>query len=170
MNTAAAALSATRDVGQNYVHADKFAQPGDTLVLSSTTLKWHNLAPAEKPVPAAIEQLARTFLERQDAAGQLSALGDTGFVILHRCGDSFYFLLASTWKNDNEIWETVYAKDAGDDDFSLFQQPKEHRGTFCVWELACVWHEQQAWRRFLVSARGADDRVHYINDTFTGAA
>jgi len=24
---------------------------------------------------------------------------------------------------------------------------------FCVWELVPVWHEQQAWKRFLESAR-----------------
>ena len=38
-----------------------------------------------------------------------------GFVILHRCGEGFYFLLACTWAGNNELWETVWAKD-GDAD------------------------------------------------------
>ena len=28
-----------------------------------------------------------------------------------------------------------------------------HRPTFCVWELGAVWHEQQAWSRYLRSSR-----------------
>lgn len=45
--------------------------------------------------------------------GALSLSGDLGFAILHRCGESFYFLLVSTWGNDNELWETVaYLQDA----------------------------------------------------------
>jgi len=43
-----------------------------------------------------------------------------------------------------------------------------HRPTFCVWELGAVWHEQQAWSRFLRSARGAVAREAYLRDTFEG--
>ena len=73
-------------------------------------------------------------------------------MILHRCGESFYFLLVSTWRNDNELWETVWAKD-GDDELGFQPWPIEgtHRPTFCVWELGAVWHEQQAWSRYLRS-------------------
>ena len=56
--------------------------------------------------------------------------------ILHRCGESFYFLLVCTWRNENELWETVWAKD-GDGDVFFRPWPIEgtHRPTFCVWEL-----------------------------------
>ena len=44
-------------------------------------------------------------------SGELGDLGELGFVVLHRCGESFYFLLVCTWRNENELWETVWAKD-----------------------------------------------------------
>lgn len=28
-----------------------------------------------------------------------------------------------------------------------------HRPTFCAWELDAVWHEQQAWSRYLRTSR-----------------
>ena len=42
--------------------------------------------------------------------GEPRSRGELGFVILHRCGEDFYFLLISTWRNENELWETVWAK------------------------------------------------------------
>ena len=36
------------------------------------------------------------------------------------------------------------------------------------WELGAVWHEQQAWSRFLHSERGATARDAYLRDTFEG--
>jgi hypothetical protein len=43
-----------------------------------------------------------------------------------------------------------------------------HRGTFCVWELGAVWHERQAWVRFLSSQRDEAAKLAYINDRFSG--
>ena len=71
-------------------------------------------------MPAEVAELAREALPQ--AAPSLA--GELGFVILHRCGDDFYFLLISTWRNENELWETVWAK-AG-----------EHEPAFVPWPLA----------------------------------
>ena len=78
-------------------------------------------------------------------------------MILHRCGAGFHFLLVSTWQNDNELWETVWAKD-GDDDPEFHPWPLDgpHRPTFCVWELGAVAHERLAWSHYLLSDRGDD--------------
>jgi hypothetical protein len=105
----------------------------------------------------------------ESTAGKLDQLGDLGFVILHRCGREFYFLLVSSWRNENELWETVYAKkNDAQDDFSLFPLPGPHRGTFCVWELGAVFHEQQAWRRFLMSERDDKAERNYLADQYRG--
>ena len=69
-------------------------------------LKWYEIATAAAPVPAEVAELAREVLPQ--AAPALA--GELGFVILHRCGDDFYFLLVCTWRNENELWETVWAK------------------------------------------------------------
>jgi hypothetical protein len=154
----------TRDVAANYVHRDKFASPREGIVAGVSQLKWSNIAPLDAPVPKDVEKLARDYLE------DVRVAGDLGFVILHRCGEAFYFLLVSTWRNENELWESVYAKaNAGEPDFKPFAVETSHRGTFCVWELGVVWHEQQAWKRFLTSKRATDDVTRYLNDRFEGS-
>jgi len=134
-------------------------------------LKWYDLDRTETPVEPAVRALARSFLERESSAGRLDLGGDLGFVILHKCGGAgFYFLLVNTWRNENELWESVFAKhNATDNDFHIFPLPNTHRGTFCVWELGAVWHEQQAWRRYLLSSRGDAEKRAYLEDTYRGA-
>ena len=154
----------TRDVAENYVHRDKFASPREAIAAGDSQLKWSNIAPADAPVPKEIEELARDYLT------DVRIAGDLGFVILHRCGEAFYFLLVSTWRNENELWESVYAKaNAGAPNFTPFTVETAHRGTFCVWELGIVWHEQQAWKRFLTSKRATEDVTRYLNDRFEGS-
>jgi len=102
-----------------YRHIAKLIDPAPSLALGDAILKWYDIAPEGEPVPAEIRQLARDGLEQAEAAGALDLSGDLGFVILHRCGESFYFLIASTWRNNNEVWETVWAKNGdGEDAFS----------------------------------------------------
>ena len=159
------------NVAPNYVHYDKFIEPEDTIELTGASLKWYNLARREAPIASDIRLLARSFLEREFTAGLLKDLGDLGFVILHRCEGEFYFLLVSTWRNENELWESVYAKDGlKQPDFEPFSFQGLHRGTFCVWELAAVWHEQQAWKRYLLSTRDEPARLTYLRDCYQGPA
>jgi hypothetical protein len=150
------------------VHAQSL-RPEPGLTLGETTLKWYDIAPDDAPVPLVIRALARRNLRDARKADKLGDLGDLGFVILHRCPDDFYFLLVSTWRNDNELWETVWAKNGeGAAAFSPWPAEGAHRPTFCVWELGAVWHEQQAWSRFLRSPRGAAAREAYLRDRFEG--
>ena len=157
------------EAGQAYVHISKVARPESRLTLGETALKWYDLAPEDAPVPLAIRALARRNLRDAARAGELGISGELGFVILHRCGEGFYFLLVSTWRNDNELWETVWAKNGNADyAFRPWRVEGSHRPTFCVWELGAVWHEQQAWSRYLRSERDAADRQAYLRDTYRG--
>lgn len=154
----------TRDVAATYVHRDKFASPREGILAGETRLKWSNIAPADAPVPKEIEELARDYLK------DVRVAGDLGFAILHRCGEAFYFLPVSTWRNENELWESVYAKqNAGQANFEPFTAETTHCGTFCVWELGVVWHELQAWKRFLTSKRVTEDITRYLIDRFEGS-
>jgi hypothetical protein len=64
----------------------------------------------------------------------------------------------------------VWAK-AGEDDptFRPWPVAGTHRPTFCVWELGAVWHEQQAWSRYLRSPRDAAARQAYLESCYEGA-
>ncbi len=163
--------TAPEGVSPTYVHYEKSVRPGAALTLGGTTLKWYDIAKDGMDVTRATADLARAFIVRESEAGALGALGDLGFVILHRCGESFHFLLVSTWRGNNELWESVYAMDGpSQTDFAHYDHPAPHRGTFCVWELQVVMHEQQAWRAYLLSERGTADRETYLADLYAGPA
>jgi hypothetical protein len=156
-------------VRADYRHVPKLIRPAPAITLGKAVLKWYDIAPADAPVPCALQVLARGNLHAAAESGTLGVDDGLGFVILHRCGQRFYFLIVSTWRNDNEVWETVWAKNGEDDvAFRPWKVEGTHRPTFCVWELGAVWHEQQAWTRFLRSGRRAASQEAYLSDTFAG--
>lgn len=163
-------FSIIANVASAYVHRDKQITPSVPLSLEGGRLKWYDVAYPETPVPDAIRQLGRVYLEREAAAGRIAVSADLGFVILHCCGhNDFYFLILNTWRNENELWESVYAHDARrQSDFELFPRPGPHRGTYCVWEMGAVWHEQQVWRRYLRTARDDQAKRAWFGDTYNG--
>ncbi|MBV9833153.1 MAG: hypothetical protein JO055_02020 [Alphaproteobacteria bacterium] len=163
-------FSTIANVAPSYVHRDKQIMPSAPLTLNGGQLKWYDIAYPETPVPDAIRQLGRAYLEREAAAGRIDVSADLGFVVLHRCGhNDFYFLILNTWRNENELWESVYAHDTRtQSDFELFPRPGPHRGTYCVWEMGAVWHEQQVWRRYLRTARDDAAKRAWFADSYSG--
>ena len=152
-----------------YVHHAKTAAVGPSLALGDTLLKWYEIAPADDPIEPSLSDLARLGLVDACRLGELRLDGGLGFVVLHRCGDGFHFLLVATWQNANELWETVWAKhDDADPGFHPWVVDDGHRPTFCVWELGVVAHERLAWAEYLGSARDAAARRAYLGDTFEG--
>jgi hypothetical protein len=163
-------LHTTPSVAASYVHRDKFITPSAPITLGGTRLKWYDLAVRDNPVELGVAELARKHLSREAGAGTLQLKGDLGFVILHRCGAEFYFLIVNSWANENEIWEQVFAKEnARAAGFALFPRSGPQLPTFCVWELGAVLHEQQAWRRYLYSPRDEAAKRAYLVDQFEGA-
>jgi hypothetical protein len=153
-------------IDPQYRHAPKRATPGEALELSGCVLKWYAVHGEDQSLPDEIEKLARSYLKRS----LLEARG-LGFVILHRCGKDFYFLLLNTWRNNNELWETVLYKESDAmADFAPFPRERSHKPTFCVWELAPLWHEQQAWVRFLKSPRDEAAAQAWLQDRYAGQA
>jgi hypothetical protein len=155
-------------VQAGYTHSTKAVEPALVLAVGESWLKWYDIAPADGPVPAPIRALARGTLRGAADSGAIELDDDLGFVILHRCGAGFYFLLVSTWRNDNELWETVWAKPDDASGFEPWPVEGTHRPTFCVWELGAVCHERDAWSRYLSSGRDEAAREAYLQDTFAG--
>ena len=155
-------------VQTGYRHVTKAIVPAAPIELGGSVLKWYDIAPADGHVPGPIRALARGTLRGAVDSGAIALDDDLGFVILHRCGESFYFLLVSTWRNDNELWETVWAKEGDAAGFHPWPLEGSHRPTFCVWELGAVWHEQQAWSRFLRSDRSPAAEAAYLHDLAEG--
>jgi hypothetical protein len=165
-------LATDSGVDPDYRHTPKLVTPGEPLEvpgtpgMPATLLKWYGLHAEDRPIPPEVTRLARERL----TGSPLDAKG-LGFVILHRCGRDFYFLIVCTWRNSNEMWQTVFYKD-GDAmaEFQLFPRDDAHKPTLCVWELVPVWHEQQAWTRFLLSSRDEAAAAAWLGDLFAGPA
>ena len=140
-------------VPEGYLYYQKLVTPSDDLCLANAYFKWYDIYPLDAAI---------TLAQRLQLAQEL------GFVLLHRAG-SFLLLMVMTWRNTNEIWESVYVKDViQNTNYRLQGFEGSHRGTFCVWELAPVWHERHAWTRFLASQRNEEAKLAYINDRFSG--
>lgn len=153
-------------VPEGYQYYEKVVTAGQDVNLPSAYLKWYDLYPESDPITADQRTACRQFVESE--VEQLKLKGELGFVILHRAG-SVLLLLLTTWRNTNEMWESVYFKDlASTTGYLRLPVDGEHRGTYCVWELGIVWHERHAWVRFLSSARDNAAKLTYIHDRFAG--
>jgi hypothetical protein len=155
-------------VPEGYLYYQKIVTPSEDLRLSNAYFKWYDIRPRQAEITPAQSAECRAFVAAE--AQRLQLAHELGFVLLHRAGP-FLLLMITTWRNTNEIWESVYVKDLTEDtDYRLVEFEGTHRGTFCVWELAPVWHERQAWVRFLSSKRDEQAKLAYINDRFSGLA
>jgi hypothetical protein len=152
-------------VSPDYSHRAKRVVPGPALRLGERRFKWYDVEAPDLPVPQETRDLARRFLERVS----LERVSDLGFVVLHRCGSDFHFLIVCSWQGNNEIWESVYALDRGDRDFREWPRPGPHVPTFCVWEMGAVAHESAAWQRYLYSARDDAAREAWTSDQYAGS-
>jgi hypothetical protein len=150
-----------------YQHRQKFAMPGDALITPYIYLKWYDLYREESPISAEFVQEARSFLLAELETGKLSLNNELGFVVHHQCA-TVSILYVCTWRNENELWETLYFRDlAGDGKFRLCERDAT-TPTFCVWVLGAVWHEQQAWTRYLYSQRDEVAKYAYVRDQMRG--
>ncbi|HVQ09316.1 MAG TPA: hypothetical protein VMS43_12865 [Allosphingosinicella sp.] len=168
-------MAAPAFIPPDYRHYEKQAVPCEGLRAAGGDLKFYHLEKSGEPVPDAIAVSARNFLAREGlVAGLADGEGglDCGFVILHRCGADFYFLLMTVWRGANEAWEAVWHRDAGMADFARFEPAYPGaamlRPTFCVWELGVVAHESAAWSRYLASPRADADLARWRDDLFAG--
>lgn len=153
-----------------YRHRTKDAAPGPALRLGTAVLKWYDLdEPANR-----ISQVTRALA--QDALHSMAATFASdvaGFAILHQCSSTFAFLLISTWRGNNELWQSVLYIDACLTAFAPFtpaypSAAPAPRPTFCVWELGIVAHEALAWQRFLTSERSPQSLANWQADCLTG--
>jgi hypothetical protein len=154
-------------VVESYGHSKKLVIPSEDVNLPNAYLKWYNIRRLDLAITPELEEETHTFIRHEVESGRLQLKDDLGFVILHLAG-SVAMLMVCTWRNENEIWETVYHKYLDTGRGYELQEPLGHRPIWCVWELTAVWHERNAWARYLFSKRDTEAKYAYINDRFVG--
>lgn len=153
----------TTTVDPAYRHYPKTITPHGIFRPNNSHLKWYDIARNDQTIGAPVRDLAREFMDDQALLTGVPNKNELGFVLLHRCGEGFYFLMLCTWRNANELWKTVYYFDAETmEDFAPFPQDEPHKGTFCVWEMSVVSHETRAWTQYLMSDRSSEDETVYL--------
>jgi hypothetical protein len=156
-------------VPAGYAYYEKVIVPREDFSHPACRLKWYDIRPADVVItPQQVEEV-RSFVKDEIDSGRLRLESELGFVCLHHCGQVL-LLLVTTWRQTNEMWESTYMKElkagAG---YVPIEYPNRHRGTYCVWELGAVWHERNAWVRFLNSPRDDAAKRAYLNDRFSGS-
>ena len=134
-------------------------------------LKWYEIAEGRPGRCPARWRLWHAQRSSEAMTGETLA-GELGFVILHRCGEGFYFLLMTSWRNENELWETVWAKTGeGAPAFEpwLARGPAP-AGLLRLGAPARCATSRAPGRRYLRSARDAGAKQHYLEDTYSGFA
>jgi hypothetical protein len=147
----------TSIVSSSYRHVEKTAYP--TGVTGS--MKWYDLREESRDIPPAVRAEAHARVD-----GLVDA-DDVGFVIVHACGADVTLLLVNRWRNDNELWETVFAQ-RGDDALAAVGDADPTRATFCVWEIGIVDHERRAWAGLLRGSRDDAALAAYLASTYQG--
>ncbi len=153
----------------DYHHRSKDAVARAAQTCGRAVLKIYDLAEAAHPISDGTRSKAQTALE-----GFATSLATdiAGFAILHQCSASFCFLLISTWRGNNELWQSVLYLDDPRADFAPFDPAYPYaaalRPTFCVWELGIVAHEALAWQCFLASDRSASAMLDWQSDCLSG--
>lgn len=153
-------------VHPSYKHYGKAIQSQGIVRPNGGHLKWYDIARCDQLIGPSTRSLAQRFLLSQSASSGVPNKHDLGFVLLHRCGEGFYFLMLCTWRENNELWKTVYyLNDQTMPDFALFPQHTDHKGAFCVWEMSVVSFEAQVWTAYLMSERTYQDVDTYLSMT-----
>jgi len=153
-------------VSPTYIYYEKVIKSQGIVRPNNSHLKWYDIARSDQPIGPSIRDLAQQCLSEQAISTGVPYENELGFVLLHRCGADFYFLMLCTWRENNELWKTVYYQEAETiTGFVLFPQEEPHKGTFCVWEMSVVAHETQAWSTYLRSDCAQDDTDRYLSMT-----
>ena len=81
-------------------------------------------------------------------------------LIIHE-GCEGCFAIVNWWIDENMLQNFVYLKREGKTEFELFSD----KGMMtCVWEMAVLWHERNAWAKHILMQHENPDMAAYLNE------
>ncbi len=164
-------LAGLGNLPASYVHHDRWVEPRELLVLPGAVLKWYNVGRPGTEIPSILEEEGRRFLATEIAADRFTLGHGFGWVVLHDC-QGVTFLILGIWNGHNECWQVAFARDP--DKPELCYRPVDIAGmpkpVLCVWEMTPVWHERNAWSRYLFSTRDEAAKIAFLQDQTSGTA
>src|SRR3954454_12497135 len=79
------------------------------------------------------------------------------FALLH-VSTAGAFLIAGVWREHQELWERIRARDLATNSPFTRIEAGEDGPVGCVWEMAVTCHERLAWHHYLFTDRRDDDK------------
>lgn len=160
-----------RNVGNipaTYQHHRRVVAPGQALYFDRLLLKWYEISLQDNPASDPVTCEVRNYVEQLVTSGVVPTGHGLGFVIFHH--SVLTYLIIGVWDAHQELWTAHYVRDPQDAQ-PEFQRviPGVSGNTLCVWELAPVWYERQAWSRYLFSNRTESDKLLFVNDQLSGS-
>ena len=152
----------------SYVHHRREVRPGEPLTLERGVLKWYEVFRRGEEPSRDLDAVARAAVRDLVLAGSFPLQHGVGFVISHHSTASDY-LIACCWHRIQELWHAILIRPA--DGSAAFTQewPSRTTGSFCVWEMAPMLHERNAWECYLLSPRDDDAMGAYLSDQLAGS-
>jgi hypothetical protein len=154
-------------VSPRYTHASKIAQPAAAVTTSTMYLKWYLVYPEVRTFDGNEVRNVQAFVVEEVGQGRLALHNEVGFVVQHRAtaGDILY---VCSWRENNELWETICFKSLEVGSVFEVVNRDTKTGTFCVWVIPIVAHEQQAWVQYLRSAQDEAAKLAYFQNQLRG--
>lgn len=116
--------------------------------IGSLQFKIYGLLARDKEVTHDMVSVAKEFLE-QDVLGRVAAMGESnglGFVIIHP-GDVGLSISAHWWAQGSVLCQHIYRREySAAEPMDTVARPV----VACVWELALINSEQEAWRETMM--------------------
>lgn len=116
-------------------------------------------ATGEFPNSDLVEQargIARAHLPKEAITDQQYGVG---FVIVHEGAVGDYVFVDWWWANDIVQHHLFGAKKGGG-----FEYRQPEGAGFCVWELAVIWFEREAWVKHILQKAKSPDLEGYLNE------
>lgn len=154
-------------VPRDYEHHQREARPGNPLVLECAVFKWYEVFRAGEEPGRELDAIARGAVLELVSGGSFPIQHGFGFVVVHHSTANDY-LIVSSWYQAQELWHAILVRPT--DGSTRFQQewPSKTSASFCVWEMAPIWHERNAWERYLWSSRDNKAKRDYLDDQLAG--
>ncbi len=154
-------------VPPDYEHHRREVVPGEPIVLDRAVLKWYEVFRAGEAPESDFAAAARAAVIELVSGGSFPIQHGFGFVVAHHSTANDY-LIVCAWHQTQELWHAILVRPA--DGSAGFRQewPSRTSGSFCVWEMAPMWHERNAWQRYLWSSRDHDAKRAYLDDQLAG--
>ena len=150
-------------IDQGTFGANRTVISAEPIVCDGWTLKWYDLLAEDgKLEPEAIVLARATAYAMVDVLPP--EIDATGFVIHHICGGAVYLVL-SVWRHGNELWEQVLMREVDSSRFEIFEGMQNWRHTHCLWQLAIVAHEADAWTQYLSDGESLQARQRWLDQT-----